>query len=120
MISIDRSNIDLIVQIEDDVNPNKLLNRLTLEIDNILIICTDTFFSRFLQLLYEEDSLHDSILHSIEESLKVGKSTIKLGIAYKGKIFNFIFIILISEVKSINHPIKGLESFKVGFNQIEI
>lgn len=120
MLSINRNNIDLTIQVEDDVNPTKLLNRLTLDIDTLLVICTDTFFSRFLQILYEDNNLDDSILDLIEESLKSNKNTIELSFNYKGKLFLGYFIILISEIKSINHPIKGLESFKIGFKELEL
>ena len=120
MIKIHNNQIDLILQIEDSVAINKVFNKLTLEIDNVLIICTELFFTRLIQHLYEDNKLDEHILHIIEESLKSSKNYIDLSFTYKGKIFNFYFIILSTESKTISNPFKGDQEFKIGFREIKI
>lgn len=118
MIKINNSNVDLIVQCEEHTPIKNLFDKLTLDIDEILIICPKLFIERFIHATY--DDLDEFTIFALGKELEKNGSYISLHLFYKNKRFNFNFIILDSEVKTINNPFKGEQSFNVGFKEIKV
>ena len=118
MLKINKTDIDLVLTLEEHSSIDKVLDLLSLDIKEILIICPKLFLQRFIGSTY--DGISDNHLHAIEEGMdnESGVSSVKLN--YKGKLFTFNFIISQSETKHISHPIKGDEIYKVGFKVIDI
>jgi hypothetical protein len=116
MIRINNSTIDLIIQVEEHTAIKKIFDRLTLDINDVLIICPELFFQRFIQSNHEEIPV--STIDSIEHMTSL--DYIRFNMRYKGKEFNFHFIFYSTETKVVNNPFKGEQEFKVGFKVIKI
>lgn len=118
MIKINKDNIDLILQVEEDTSVQKLIDRLTLDIGDVLVICPELFFQRFIQFV--SDSLDEIDFDEIEKSLSKNNGYVYLELSYKRKIFFFHFIVTSSEIKVIDNPFKGEQVFKIGIKEITI
>lgn len=118
MISINKENLDLILQVEDYTNIKKVFESITLDIDNILIICTELFIQRFIQTIHEDMDEH--IIDSIAKELEDNNGYVEIFYCYKRKQFNFHFIVLTTESKTINNPFHGDQEINIGFKQIKI
>ena len=121
MIKINNNIQDLVLQVEEYTSVQKVFNMLTLHMNEVLVVCPELFFQRFVQYF---DSIAvfdtgDSIKH-IEDSLSLNKGYINLEVVYESKPFKFNFIITHTELKTINHPINGNEEYKVALNIIDI
>lgn len=117
MIKINNQNIDLIIQVEEYTNIQKIFDELTLNTDEILIICPELFVQRFVQFVYGD--LDESNVFMIEKQLKENHF-VSFVLYHKRKNFTFHFILLKSEQQMISHPIKGETLYNVGFNKIKI
>lgn len=105
MIKINNDNIDLILQVEEDTQINRIIQLLSLDINSILIICPEIFFSKFVQYLYDLGTIDlNSWINEIEESLKHNKDYIVLDYTIKGKMFSFHFFITSNKQMIIHHP----------------
>lgn len=113
MISINQKSIDLILQVEEYTSLNIITDNLSLDINNILLICPNQFLQRFIGGYYE--GIKDELLEKIELDL-IGQRSgyLRIEIMFKGKLFNFHIILLKSEVKVISHPFKGDIEYNVG------
>jgi hypothetical protein len=118
MIKINNDNIDIILQAEDYANINDIINLLSLDVYEILIISTETLLQRFIQFMHE--NITDEALSSLEEQLNYNKDYIDIILQYKGKEFRFHFIILSTENRVVNNPFKGDEIYKVALKKINI
>ncbi len=118
MIKINEHKIDIVLQVEEFTSIQKIFDQLTLEVDNVLIICPELFLQRFIQSEFE--NIDSYVLDNIEKKLKESNGFISLDFSYKKKLFDFHFIILSSEKKIINHPFKGNETYNIAFKQIKI
>lgn len=118
MLKINNQNIDLILQLEEHSNLQKIFDLLSLDIDNILIICPKLFLERFIHFNYE--GFTNNTLSFIEYNLRLNENFISIPITYKRIIYNFHFILTNSETKVINNPFKGEQVFNVGFKEIKI
>lgn len=119
MIKIDNQNIDLVLQVEEYTGISKVLNLLTLDINEVLIICPQLFLERFTQELYEI-ALDEKCLSWVETKLIKKENYIDALIHYKRKQFNIHFLITRSEVTVINNPFNGEQIYKIGINKIDI
>lgn len=118
MIKINDQSIDLVVQTEEHTPLHKILDKLSLDIDNILVICPELFFQLFIHLIH--DDIDEETICSAEEKITSKDSLIHLMYNYKGKSFRFYFIVTTSETKSIRHPFYGEQEFKTGFKTIKV
>ena len=118
MIKVKDHLIDLTIQAEEHTSIKKVLDSLTLDIDNILIVCPELFLQRFIQEMYNESL--ENWIYSIEQRLEENNSYTDFIMQYKGKFFHFYFIILSSECKTIVNPFKGSQELRIGFKLINI
>lgn len=118
MLKINNQNVDLILQLEEHSSIQKIFNLLSLDIDNILIICPKLFLERFIHFNYE--TFTNDSLSFIEYSLISNKDFISIPVTYKRIIYNFHFILTNSETKIISNPFKGEQVFNVGFKEVKI
>lgn len=117
MIKFNNKKIDLMFQVEQDVSFKKIVNNLTLETDNILVICNSQFFHNIVSDLY--DYIDDSAIYQIENLFRDGSTNLTIKVNYKNKDFDFVFLITPSESKIIDVPLKGEVKFEVGFKKTE-
>lgn len=117
MIKINNKKIDILFQVEQDVSFKKIVNNLTLETDNILVVCNSQFFHNIVSDLY--DYIDDSDIYQIENLLHERATNLVVKINYKNKYFDFIFLITPSESKIIDVPLKGEVKFDIGFKKTE-
>ncbi len=110
---------DTIFQVEEYTPINKVLDRLSLEIDSPMVICPELFLQRFIQYKYNNDEIPESILSAIDHDLKHTNGYIDIDVMHKGKIFHFHFIILSSEIRVVSNPFKGQQLLNVGFKEIK-
>lgn len=118
MINIKDKEIDLILQLEEHSNIDKVFNLLTLYINNILIICPELLLQRFIG--YAHENISESDLESLEEDLNTNNGYSYIGVNFKGKEFCFHFIITSTKTVQIPHPINGIEEYETGFKIINI
>lgn len=118
MLKIKDKQIDLILQLEDHSNIDKIFNSLTLDISDILLICPELFLQRFIG--YAHENISESDLESLEEDLSTNNGYSYIDVDFKGKNFCFHFIITSTEITKIPHPIKGLENYQTCFKVINI
>ena len=118
MISIDNKKIDLVFQVEEYASVNDIIKELSLEIDNILVICPELFIQRFVHAMHDNIAVYN--LDSLESDLNSSMKYTGVNILYKGKHFAIDFIILSTETKVINTPLGDKQDYKVGFNKINI
>ncbi len=109
---------DLIITAEDFCPINNILDKLSLEINNVLVICTEAFFQRWIYSIQEDAGSVE--LERINELLENDKSFIDTILIYKRKCFDINFIIMKQEEKIINNPIHGEEKYHTGFKVINI
>lgn len=114
---------DLIFTCQDYSSTNLILNELKLETNSVLIICTEIFFQRFIQHIYDivdafGNTTEKDFFDKLEKDLE--RKYITFGLVYNGKKFNFTFIIMTEEEKIINNPTHGPETYRVGFKEIKI
>lgn len=118
MISINNEKVDLVLQVEDYTNIQKVFDTLTLDTHSILIVCPVLFLQRFMQLVFDE--LDSSLIDYVDRHLEASKGFLSFGVEHKHKNFSFHFIILSEELRTINHPFRGEEQLGVGFKEIKI
>jgi hypothetical protein len=118
MLKIRNNNIDLILQTEEHTNIQKILNKLSLDIDNILIICPNLFLERFIQ--YNEDYFTPNMIEEIGSNIEKNNGFVSIELSHKKKYFTFHFILIATEKKLINNPFKGEQIFNVGLKEITI
>lgn len=118
MISINNKEIDLIIEVEENTNIKKVLDSLTLDINEVLVICPLLFLQRFIHSIHH--SLDSYKIELISNALDNNSTYIDLYFIFKNKRFNFHFIVNYSEIKYINNPTKGTEEYKVAFNIVNI
>jgi len=118
MLKINNENMDYIVQVEEDSSINRLFRSLTLEMNDIMIICPELFFQRFIQATHEDIS--HKVLDSVIEASAENRNYISLNLKHKRKEFNFHFIILYSDKIKINNPFKGDQILSIGMKEIKI
>lgn len=118
MIKIKNNQIDLVLQVEESTNIQKVLSRLTLDNEHILIICPNLFLERFIQ--HNEEYFTPSMIEEIGNKIEKSNGFVSIELRYKNKYFTFHFILLSSEKKIINHPFKGEQLFNVACKEIEI
>ncbi len=117
MIKVNNYLIDITIQAEEHTSVKKVLDSLSLDINNVLIVCPLLFLQRFIQEMYHESN--ENWAYSIEKRLEDNNSFTDFIMYYKSKPFHFYFIILSSETKSVNNPFKGNEFYKIGFKTIK-
>lgn len=119
MLNINNKQIDSMFQVEKDVSFNKILNSLTLDDNNILIICSSIFFSSIISDLYNYVSSEtlDKIEINIQSQNTIMEDVI---IEYKQKEFNLIFLITPSQVKVLDVPFKGTQVYNIGFKKTQL
>jgi hypothetical protein len=118
MLKIKNNNIDLILQAEEHTNIQKILSRLTLENEQILIICPNLFLERFIQ--FNEDYFTPNMIEEIGDKIEKSNGFVSIELRYKNKYFTFHFILLSSEKKVISNPFKGEQLYNVAFKEIQI
>lgn len=119
IFEINNKKIDSMFQVENNITLNKILNNLTLEDNNILIVCSSLFFSNIMVDLY--DYLSVDILGDISNTIESGNTIINdVNITYKQKKFNLIFLITPSETKVLDVPFKGNKIFNIGFKKTNL
>ena len=118
MISIDNKKIDLVFQVEEYASVNDIIKELSLDIDEILIICPKLFIQRFVHAMH--DNAPECELEDIESDLNNNVTSTCFRFKYKGKLFLIHFIITSTETKVINTPLGDKQEYKVGFNKINI
>ena len=118
MIKINKDNIDLVLQVEEDTPPQNLINKLSLDTGDVLVVCPELFFQRFIQ--YVHDSLDEFDFDEIEKQLSKTDGYVYLELSYKRKIFFFHFLITSTETKVVSNPFKGEQVFKIGIKEITV
>ena len=118
MIKIGKDTIDLVLQTEEDTSVQTLINRLTIDTGDVLVICPELFFQRFIQFV--SDSLDEYVFDEVERQLVKSNGYVYLELNYKRKLFFFHFIVTSSETKTVYNPIKGEQIFNIGFKEIII
>ncbi len=107
---------DLILTCEENSSITDILSKLTLDTNDILIICPLLFLQRWFQNLSHDIDIEwfDKAERNIESGF------VSLVMMYKNKMFNFSFIIIKQEETIINNPVKGEEVYRVGIKEIKI
>src|ERR1035437_2419890 len=118
MVKIANKQIDLVLQLEEYSSRDNIFKLLSLDVQEILIICPELTLQRFIQ--YAHDNISQDNLELLESDLMGNKQFTFINITYKGKGFIFHFIILRTKTKIISHPIHGQEEYRVAFNIINI
>jgi len=117
MIKVNNQDMDVVLHVEEHTTIKQVFDKLTLEVDGILIICPRLFIERFIHAVY--DDLDEFTVFALGKQLESNESFIKLHLFYKNKGFTFNFILLDSQTKVINNPFKGEQSFNIGFKEIK-
>ena len=118
MIKVNNNNIDIILQVEEHTSIQKIFDVLTLDINEILIICPELFIQRFIQNTCDE--IDEFVVHNINKNLEENNGYTEMTYFYKNKGFHFNFIVLSSEEHVINTPFKSNQKFNIGFKEIKI
>jgi len=68
MVKIEGKLIDIVLSIDEHASVDRIMRKLNLDINEILIISNKLFLQRFIQHVFEDLTSVDS-LHDIEEGL---------------------------------------------------
>lgn len=116
MIEINKEKIDLVLYCEEYTNIQKIIDCLTLDIHEIMVICPQLFLERFIQANHEDFGLVE--ISKIEESII--NNYINTSFIYKRKVFTLHFILIHRNQEVINHPFDGDKIINTGINKIFI
>lgn len=106
---------DIIFTAEDYTHIDKLLSSITLDHNNITIVCTPIFFQRWIH--YFQSEFNETELFNIDN--QVYKNKIKIPMHYKNKFFIFNFIIFVHTSSEISHPLDGIQIISTGMNTVK-
>jgi hypothetical protein len=118
MISINGRKIDLVFQVEEYSSITDIIKELTLDIDDILIICPELFIQRFIHSMH--DNISEAELEGLEDDLNNNVRSTGFDMLYKGKYFIIHFIITTTDLKFVETPFGDKKEYKVAFNKITI